>query len=406
MFYCYTAIIYHIFIIFNFFLLRWTGQLEEKWLPTVVVYLPSLPLTPSGKKKRINFADELGLPIFGEWMEEGEGKKGLGKSGGNVSVWEAERGEGGEGWALSPYPKAGWGDGEEKKDEKEEGEEGEEDQEEDQEGKEEQFPTLTCSSTSPSSSSSSSSLSLATLTNTLADHIYTVLPPHIAQTLPREDLVSPSSPISQNKLIDLGVDSMGMVVLSQRLSDALKMRVKPSLFDRYGTIHNVAEHLLNRLEMVKKKELRKEIAKEKGKGEKKGKKKKEGGEGELGGFRSEEVIGWARDGENEKVKEVISSLSSPELFGKFLDRFGNNALHWAAGEGHAKVVREIIEKKAIGVDDVGGKETGGGGGRTALMWACRNGQLEVGKVLVELGADLRATTKKGIFFSYFVTIIS
>jgi len=53
-------------------------------------------------------------------------------------------------------------------------------------------------------------------------------------------------------------------------------------------------------------------------------------------------------------------------------------------------VRYLVEETGADVDR-SSKE-----GRTPLMWACRNGHLDVARLLLAAGADLAAVTKKGV----------
>merc|ERR1712014_179346 len=72
------------------------------------------------------------------------------------------------------------------------------------------------------------------------------------------------------------------------------------------------------------------------------------------------------------------------------DRYGSNCLHWAAGGGDLAMVTVLLDSIGMKVDE-GNKD-----GKTALMWACRNGHLEICQLLVQRGANVRARTKKGV----------
>jgi hypothetical protein len=71
---------------------------------------------------------------------------------------------------------------------------------------------------------------------------------------------------------------------------------------------------------------------------------------------------------------------------------GKTALHFAALEGEADLVRKIIN---AGADINAATELRGSEGTTALMWAAMYGRTEVCKVLLELGADTTLREKGG-----------
>ena len=70
------------------------------------------------------------------------------------------------------------------------------------------------------------------------------------------------------------------------------------------------------------------------------------------------------------------------------DKHGLTALQWAAGGGHQQTVAWLLQHNEVNQVN---KE-----GRSAFMWACRNGHLGVAKQLVEAGADTHMVTKKGV----------
>jgi len=61
---------------------------------------------------------------------------------------------------------------------------------------------------------------------------------------------------------------------------------------------------------------------------------------------------------------------------------GCTALHWAAGVGHCDSITFLVSRKGLDVDSPATKSAKG---RTALHYACRNGQLDAAKLLVQLG---------------------
>jgi ankyrin repeat protein len=91
-----------------------------------------------------------------------------------------------------------------------------------------------------------------------------------------------------------------------------------------------------------------------------------------------------------------------------VDRHGLSALQWAAGGGHLAAVEVLLQcmdrhsdttsanggvPAAAGMTDV---DRPSKDGRTALMWACRNGHIDVAQRLVTAGADPERRSKKGV----------
>jgi hypothetical protein len=70
------------------------------------------------------------------------------------------------------------------------------------------------------------------------------------------------------------------------------------------------------------------------------------------------------------------------------DSGGRTALLWASRNGHEAVVRLLLEQGA----DVEAKDSGG---QTALLWASRNGHEAVIRLLLEQGADVEAKDSDG-----------
>ena len=79
------------------------------------------------------------------------------------------------------------------------------------------------------------------------------------------------------------------------------------------------------------------------------------------------------------------------------DKHGLTALQWAAGAGELAMVQYLVEQLWAHIDRAN-KE-----GRTPLMWGCRNGHLELSKYLVLKGANIHATTKKGVSCLHWVS---
>ena len=82
------------------------------------------------------------------------------------------------------------------------------------------------------------------------------------------------------------------------------------------------------------------------------------------------------------------------------DKHGLTALQWAAGAGERAMAQYLVEQLGAHIDRAN-KE-----GRTPLMWGCRNGHLELSKYLVSKGADIHATTKKGVSCLHWVSACS
>ena len=72
------------------------------------------------------------------------------------------------------------------------------------------------------------------------------------------------------------------------------------------------------------------------------------------------------------------------------DKHGLGALQWAAGGGYDDCVRFLVDQCGAST------EQRAKDGRTAIMWACRNGHLPTARLLVDLGADPKAVSRKGV----------
>lgn len=87
------------------------------------------------------------------------------------------------------------------------------------------------------------------------------------------------------------------------------------------------------------------------------------------------------------MKKIICFINH-FLFFRFVQN-GLNALHLASKEGHAEVVRELIERGAK-------PNTATKKGNTALHIASLAGQFEVVKLLLEAGAEVNIQAQVGL----------
>jgi len=101
------------------------------------------------------------------------------------------------------------------------------------------------------------------------------------------------------------------------------------------------------------------------------------------------LLAAAKLGDLEKLKTTLSSLDDVSLAASITDKYGSNALHWAAGSGSIEVCLLLLEESSsvpcFAVDcATAGDKTGG---KTPLHFAARNGHLEVCKLLVSRGGE-------------------
>ena len=95
---------------------------------------------------------------------------------------------------------------------------------------------------------------------------------------------------------------------------------------------------------------------------------------------------WAaRYGDHSTIEMLLAAGADPEA----VDKLGLRALHWASLRGNLKTTRALLDNQA----DVNAQSEG----RllTPLMCAARRGYTEVIKVLLEAGADVEATDDAG-----------
>lgn len=97
---------------------------------------------------------------------------------------------------------------------------------------------------------------------------------------------------------------------------------------------------------------------------------------------------------NGNMEEVVSLLSK-KLNINCLDRKGWSALMWAAAQGHAEIVRILIDKGAVDtVPDMSEKSLNTGV-NTPLHWATFNGHIEVIWILIKRGANYNEMDRFG-----------
>ena len=100
------------------------------------------------------------------------------------------------------------------------------------------------------------------------------------------------------------------------------------------------------------------------------------------------VLQAATDGRLEELMEVEHSALC-----EYRCSSGCSALHWAAGNNQISTIRYLVEERNMNVNIMATKKAKG---RTPLHYGCRNGWLEVARVLVELGATVDARAKHGV----------
>ena len=87
------------------------------------------------------------------------------------------------------------------------------------------------------------------------------------------------------------------------------------------------------------------------------------------------------------MKDIINNL----------DEEGFTLLHWNAKEGNAEIVQKLIDKGAnIEIKD---KKYGS----TPLLFACQNGHIDVAKILLQYGANIRAASYNGATALHYAT---
>jgi ankyrin repeat protein len=93
----------------------------------------------------------------------------------------------------------------------------------------------------------------------------------------------------------------------------------------------------------------------------------------------------ARSGSVEAVRALLSKGADVKARES---KYGQTALHWAAAEGHADVIGELVKAGAVVEDRLDS-------GYTPLLFAVREGRIEAVKALLQAGAEVNDTTPVG-----------
>ncbi|KAF2113553.1 ankyrin repeat-containing protein YAR1 [Lophiotrema nucula] len=118
----------------------------------------------------------------------------------------------------------------------------------------------------------------------------------------------------------------------------------------------------------------------------------------------EEILYLARANETSELESYLSELSTQTKHGKAtlvsaaIDPYSrNSALHYAAANGHADVIKLLLSYNLDKVTTSAPQPINAvnDAGNTPLHWAALNGQLESVKLLIQLGADVTIINKAG-----------
>ena len=117
--------------------------------------------------------------------------------------------------------------------------------------------------------------------------------------------------------------------------------------------------------------------------------REKGREAHLGLERTTQLIRAARDGNEQRVRELVAAGALLDL----VDEVGWSALTWASLKGHARIAKLLLDGKYEGKGaDIDMK---GSGGWMPLMEAIYLGHEAVVRLLLERGADIKLRATDG-----------
>lgn len=93
------------------------------------------------------------------------------------------------------------------------------------------------------------------------------------------------------------------------------------------------------------------------------------------------LFDWVKEGNVEKVQELIGKSNSPEEIINVADSEGMGMIHWAADRGNLSMLEYLIKSLHVNVNLKDGE------GQTALHYAASCGHIEVVKFLLKNGGD-------------------
>jgi ankyrin repeat protein len=108
----------------------------------------------------------------------------------------------------------------------------------------------------------------------------------------------------------------------------------------------------------------------------------------YGPLKRTRLMSLSRKGDVERVSFLLKVGAEVDAADAGGWAVGSTSLHWAGKEGHASVVRLLLDQGA----DVGARTIDG---KTPLHWACQWGQESVVTLLLDGGADMGAGTGNG-----------
>jgi len=96
-----------------------------------------------------------------------------------------------------------------------------------------------------------------------------------------------------------------------------------------------------------------------------------------------------RHGNTEELTSLLGTISDEDLYRK--DREGRNAMHYAIDADNIEIVRLLIDIRGFELNVPCSRYN-----ETPLLWATRNNNTEISRLLVERGADIDA---KGLYYT-------